>query len=549
MAGLAALQFVPESFDLGPGKLVGRRMASIGFIEAWIRYSGADPITGYVTAKKHKSAFTSYVRSLDPAVAIETADLSNLSSLRDAGALWIGDPVLARHAWNRRWHRQADWSLIGITHSMSSHSAMGAVVDMVRAPIQPWDALICTSRAIRSTVETLLRAEMEYLHGRMGATRFTIPELPVIPLGVDCEALRPDPAQRAAWRAELGIAEQEVVVLQFGRLAYHAKAHPVPLYHALAEAGRRSGKRLHLVFAGQFPNPHQERQYRVLAAEMRERVATHFVDGARPDVDGVRSAADIGTLMSDNIQETFGLAPIELMATGLPVIGTDWDGLRDTIDDGKTGFRIETTMPPPGAGAALAWRYASVEDNDMFIARAAQATAFDIGQAAARFETLALDPLLRAEMGAAAQERARAVYNWPRVIDAYRGLLDQLAELRRSADKESVPRIHPMPANPAWADPFSAFAGFATASIGPDVAIAAAPGAPERLSGLKVETKSGFLDAAVQPLPDGIEAIFEAIGAEPQSPRSLVRLFPDIDPGQIVCAMAWLLKFGVAVRA
>ena len=46
--------------------------------------------------------------------------------------------------------------------------------------------------------------------------------------------------------------------------------------------------------------------------------------------------ADVFVSPSDNIQETFGLSVIEAMASGLPVIVSDWDGYRDTVVDGVT---------------------------------------------------------------------------------------------------------------------------------------------------------------------------------------------------------------------
>jgi hypothetical protein len=87
-------------------------------------------------------------------------------------------------------------------------------------------------------------------------------------------------------------------------------------------------------------------------------VALHVLDGRLPDVKaGIWSAADVFTLLIDNVQETFGLAPVEAMAAGLPVVVTDWDGFKDTVRDGIDGFRVPTALPQPPLGLDLALGY------------------------------------------------------------------------------------------------------------------------------------------------------------------------------------------------
>ena len=52
------------------------------------------------------------------------------------------------------------------------------------------------------------------------------------------------------------------------------------------------------------------------------------------------NAADVFTSPIDNLQETFGLTPLEAMSCGVPQVVSDWDGYKDTVEDGITGFRI-----------------------------------------------------------------------------------------------------------------------------------------------------------------------------------------------------------------
>ena len=60
---------------------------------------------------------------------------------------------------------------------------MDAIAELITAPVQPWDALICTSRAVQNNVRRILEAEAEYLRRRLGTTKILLPELPIIPLG------------------------------------------------------------------------------------------------------------------------------------------------------------------------------------------------------------------------------------------------------------------------------------------------------------------------------------------------------------------------------
>jgi glycosyltransferase involved in cell wall biosynthesis len=58
--------------------------------------------------------------------------------------------------------------------------------------------------------------------------------------------------------------------------------------------------------------------------------------------------------LSDNTQETLGIALIEAMAAGLPIVVSDWDRYKDTGRDGVNGFHIPALTTGPGLGTDLA---------------------------------------------------------------------------------------------------------------------------------------------------------------------------------------------------
>jgi len=548
MPARAALQYSHDAFDTRAGEMMGRRMAGETFLKAWIAHAGADPVTAWVHSRADANAFETQTRELGLTGPIAIASRENLAPLYDAGTLWLADPAIGRHAWERRWFKQDAWSIVGITHTISTGAALDHLANLLIAPVQPWDALICTSRAVKKTVQRLLEEQASYLKGRLGATTCTGPEMPVIPLGVSCDELAPDPAARARWRAELGIGPDDVAVLQFGRMSFHLKAHPQPLYLALKMAAERGGPKLHLIFAGQATNSGQADDFRRIAAAYSESVTTHFVDGTRADAGKVRSAADIFVLLSDNIQESFGLAPVEGMAAGLPVVGSDWDGLRDTIEHGVTGFLIDSLLPDAGSGVRLAARHAlGVDDYHHFVASVAQATAIDVAQAADAFATLAADPGLRARMGEAGRLRARALFDWPRVIAAYGGLIDHLAGIRGRATERA-----PCPAErapqPTRMDPFTLFGAYPTARLQGSTRLVAT-GLARRVADLPGGITSAIMVKRNAPPLDRLDAMLARLSDGPVKLIDLVADSPDAERRILVTGVALLLKFGLVARA
>ena len=111
------------------------------------------------------------------------------------------------------------------------------------------------------------------------------------------------------------------------------------------------------------------------------------------------------------------------MAAGLPLVVSDWDGFRDTVEDGVHGFRIPTVASPPGAGDDLADRYdAGVDTYDVYVGGVSQFVSVDVGAAANALARLITDPELRGRMGAAGRKTARETFDWRHVIARYQDL-------------------------------------------------------------------------------------------------------------------------------
>ncbi|WP_424810855.1 glycosyltransferase family 4 protein [Roseococcus sp. YIM B11640] len=237
---------------------------------------------------------------------------------------------------------------------------------------------------------------VEWLGGRMTDTFLTVSEEEAADArrlfihrgavatgnGRDPAIFHPDPAARAALRAEMGLSEADCVVMGASRLVRH-KGWP----ELLQAMERVPGAHLWVV-GERLPSDHGEdlSPYFARAAEVLGPRLKML--GYRHDVPRWLQAADIFALPSHF--EGLPMSVIEAMLTGLPIVATDISGCREQVVSGQTGYLVPP-MQVSGLADAL--------------------------------ERLAGDAALRQRMGAAGLARAKSLFTEQVVVDRTLDLL------------------------------------------------------------------------------------------------------------------------------
>lgn len=154
-------------------------------------------------------------------------------------------------------------------------------------------------------------------------------ETTVIPNGVDRGIFRRYEDKRRAFRAALGVDEDETVVLTLGQ-----QTPRKGIYDFLELAARTPD--LIWVWVGGFPYGRLSKDYARIEREKRKASENVVFTGFVPDVTEAYSGSDLFFFASR--AETFGLVILEALASGLPVAARGIPELREIFGDAVAFF-------------------------------------------------------------------------------------------------------------------------------------------------------------------------------------------------------------------
>jgi D-inositol-3-phosphate glycosyltransferase len=192
---------------------------------------------------------------------------------------------------------------------------------------------------------------------------------------------------RAAARQRLGLAPNEFVVLQLGRLVPRKCVDTV--IRAMAPLRRRLMRPVRLLIVGGNSDAPDERatpaiaRLREVARQAGVADVVNFAGRTlREELRRYYNAADV--FVTTPWYEPFGITPLEAMACGTPVVGSRVGGIQETVVDKVTGLLVPPREPAELATAVL---------------------------------QLAESPAYARALGRAGRARARRRYSWQRVTD------------------------------------------------------------------------------------------------------------------------------------
>ena len=200
----AAIYYHPEAYTTSGPKLMGRNAAGESFLRGFLKHSKAFEFWAQVQKPEHGQHFAQTVKAQGRNEVVKVVDKSTLSALQNIGTVYFPGPGIGEHAFHRALagslgasarNPHTAWSLCGITHTTSSAGAMDALAELITAPVQPWDAVICTSTAVKNNVQRILQAQVNYLQDKMGISKLVLPTDAEIAQVLNAAAQGPTSAQ------------------------------------------------------------------------------------------------------------------------------------------------------------------------------------------------------------------------------------------------------------------------------------------------------------------------------------------------------------------
>jgi glycosyltransferase involved in cell wall biosynthesis len=286
---------------------------------------------------------------------------------------------------------------------------------------RPYDSIVVPSKA----TQLALLSYFEDLSTVTNGTWDYRGRVDVIPYGIHVEDFQPD--DKFAARKFLDLPLDSIVILSVARISQVSKMN----YYQLLEFFSRLSDQCNdtdivLLIAGAAAD-NEIHNLRKIAEDLHVMDNVKIIPNFEDDIKKlIFNSADIFISLSDNLQESFGIALIEAMAIGLPVICTDWDGYKDIVDDAINGYRIPTKWKVKKCADDILVNFKNPYDHSV-IYRISQNIQVDMDLLIKRAKNLIYNENLRRVIGQKGRKKVLREYSSAAEISQFEALWDELA--------------------------------------------------------------------------------------------------------------------------
>jgi D-inositol-3-phosphate glycosyltransferase len=403
---------------------------------------------------------------------------------------------------------------------------------MLLCPIVAEDTIISPSDSATQALDAAIDSAQAILdHRGRSAAR---PRIKKVPLGIDTDFF--EPKEKRVAREKFGIAQDEFVFLSLGRLSPIYKVDMVPILRTFRRVRDEVGakRRVRLVIAG---NDSGGRYLSLLDKTCHElgitesvTILTGFDGRDRPEI---YSMADVFLGLSDTPSESFGLAMIEALSCGVPVIAAAWDGYKENIVHGTNGFLVRVHWSDKLRHLDALQLLTTATQSCLAVTQSVAIDLDDLGETMVRCVS---SPASEMERLSRESLRARDRYSWRTVVAQYEDVWRELAHKDIS---------YPPPAEipvTRWGE---VFGSFPTALLDRETLVQVSQFGSQFYKTGQQPVAYGELSAAVFE-PGLANSLIRAVAEAREwvSAGALLDSFEEGQEGQIWWHILWLLKHG-----
>ncbi len=524
---------------------VGRQVAVDQFIHALV-YHGSEYDYDLFCPPMHLSTIQSQVETDDRRVMVH--DQHSLTSTIDnfQFTAWHDNQLDTHRPFSLRNHAKTPYPVTILHHTLSYKELIHEkFLRLLLCQPHKYDSIICTSTSSKKALSVLLEHITEQFNAKYNINLKYQGCFDIIPLAVDIDFYKPRARESA--RNSFKIPENSFVMLWVGRFSAIDKADLLPFIKMLFELIQANpGQELLLLcngrqrFGENFGDAIQD-----FTAQLGISNNVRILDEPQDRMPLLYSAADIFVSPADNLQESFGLTPIEAMACGVPQIVSDWNGYRDTVVHGETGFLIPTYS---GRCSEHISEAAFLTESAFDHLALSQSLVVDMAEMRNAIQNIIDNPDLQARMAKASRQRAVQEYSQEKIVSRYESLWSKLSLM---ADK--TPEYTNMDNDYTRPPYHQAFSHYPTRNLPEKTQIRITPSGKKLITGefglplyynnhwkyLNVEIIKRIIDGAAkmdgkgQPL--GIDRILSVITKGSNTSESREDVFRHV---------LWLLKYG-----